>query len=894
MPVLDFSTLPPVIGQVPTTIQQKVQSEVKSMGDEMLRNVKTATKNPLDFKISMIKVPKANVSDVLPTTDTLKDNIVGNEKVNFEDPADVSAASESLLVNPSGDKMARRKQDLKRQKFYEDNLFESYAYSAQLQAQLAEMPQVLDDLITTATSDADENQAFRANYTARQTMSKLLGVIQRTKATQLQLYAAKDMGVNIKPRDAAIVAPALGKSLVGVGSSSDALDFAKGLVEKKKTEDDKSNDQTLDDLGHISEGKTIVQEAVEAHNMVADMQERKKIIEKHKRAVERHDNVVEQLAKNESCNKAKLATYYGSDASKVWSALTGWSSDMYSLVKANAALPEYEPDLSKGTALSTSETKSTDWAGSNKSNEDKAKASTAQYNGGKTAGDLAQQEQQKRAEAYARLSWDVGRKALIDLYDNQSKWGKSVKDFDPWEDQKTIYKAYLSAYYGAIKARYLCMHGATISNALSTYLPTSTSKTKYKIDLTSDNIYYEGKYNSYVYAEHQSFIADLNNGGVFTYSQNRLVTNEDGTTSTVTDTKYIPKYTDAATITPSPNCSHIAASSAAPNRPESPLPPYDEIIYLNGNDDDYMRGTSFKNSKTLYEYSRTEPYVDVETLSKADKSGDFDAYISANIYKVSGGEIREVRGIYPETPSPWAKMFAFQNSGSATSYSSDYFNNYKYLSTTSLYDNANSRLRFNSTTSEFGAVTDSGGYIKYTLLPEPSDIEGGEDKLGKLESNRISVWLGIKENEAQTKEESDEAKLYIKSANAEVASLLSRIGYNVPADFDLSDENDYNIAIQRLKQYKNQKVSETQKEVDAIKNTKEATVSQRLEELKSMLAALKTDKDEALQLSYSVAKSGNLAEQIKESEANKVAVSAYEDSATDSKKNENYDPMCEI
>ena len=27
------------------------------------------------------------------------------------------------------------------------------------------MPQVLDDLITTATSDADENQAFRANYT---------------------------------------------------------------------------------------------------------------------------------------------------------------------------------------------------------------------------------------------------------------------------------------------------------------------------------------------------------------------------------------------------------------------------------------------------------------------------------------------------------------------------------------------------------------------------------------------------------------------------------------------------------------------------------------------------------------------------------------------------------
>ena len=49
----------------------------------------------------------------------------------------------------------------KRKKFFEDNLFEAYAYSAQLQAQLTEMPQVLDDLISTATTDEDENQAYR-------------------------------------------------------------------------------------------------------------------------------------------------------------------------------------------------------------------------------------------------------------------------------------------------------------------------------------------------------------------------------------------------------------------------------------------------------------------------------------------------------------------------------------------------------------------------------------------------------------------------------------------------------------------------------------------------------------------------------------------------------------
>ena len=100
--------------------------------------------------------------------------------------------------------------------------------------------------------------------------------------------------------------------------------------------------------------------------MVADMQDRKKIIEKHKRSIERHDNVVEQLAENESCNTTKLATYYGNDASKAWSALTKWSQDMYSMVKASASLPEYEPNLSEGTTLSESETSSTDWEGSNK------------------------------------------------------------------------------------------------------------------------------------------------------------------------------------------------------------------------------------------------------------------------------------------------------------------------------------------------------------------------------------------------------------------------------------------------------------------------------------------------------------------------------------------------
>ena len=87
LPVLDFSTLPPVIGQIPTAIQQKVQSEVKSMGNEMLRNVKTATKNPLDFKIANIQVPKAKVADVLPSADTLTGTLGKGVSIDYKDPA---------------------------------------------------------------------------------------------------------------------------------------------------------------------------------------------------------------------------------------------------------------------------------------------------------------------------------------------------------------------------------------------------------------------------------------------------------------------------------------------------------------------------------------------------------------------------------------------------------------------------------------------------------------------------------------------------------------------------------------------------------------------------------------------------------------------------------------
>ena len=61
-----------------------------------------------------------------------------------------------------------------------------------------------------------------------------------------------------------------------------------------------------------------------------------------------------------------------------------------------------------------------------------------------------------------------------------------------------------------------------------------------------------------------------------------------------------------------------------------------------------------------------------------------------------------------------------------------------------------------------------------------------------------------------------------------------------------------------------------------------------------MINALNQDDAEMLQLSYSVAKSGNIQEKIKEAEANKVAVSTYEDNATASKDNEDFDPMCSV
>ena len=105
------------------------------------------------------------------------------------------------------------------------------------------------------------------------------------------------------------------------------------------------------------------------------------------------------------------------------------------------------------------------------------------------------------------------------------------------------------------------------------------------------------------------------------------------------------------------NCSYIASSSAAPTAPETALPPYNEIIYLTGDDRDYLN----KNNKKLDDYSRSSS-VAVATLEKADGSGDFDAFVSGNYYTRTGNTISEVRGIYPETPSPWVKMFKSMNS----------------------------------------------------------------------------------------------------------------------------------------------------------------------------------------------------------------------------------------
>jgi hypothetical protein len=815
-PVFDFSTVPVVIGQVPGTVLQKSQSLLKEQADQMTRNARSmkgnfsvngvskTLKNPSDFKIKKIQVPKLNPASRMNSIKTLATKDISGKNIDLKDPKKVAALAEGMLVSPGKNRQARDDHKRMRRQFYRDNIASSLAFSAHMQGQLEDMNQVIDDLAQTATTDGDENQSVRANLAARQTMNKLLNFVQTTKAERVKLKSAREIGVNIKPKEEAIYSNATGqetksslfsgKGVFGkwktsdieklanssagkkiIGSASVALGFSKA----PKKQDVKSSFSGLEEAAEATE---LAREAIDAHNGLFNIYSNKTTIDKYVRIIKRHDMILEAMRANDDCNIELLSHYY-SNPSEVWlgdkqmkdvndypnrGGLTAWVSGIYDSEIVNNALPEPKTDGLE--RLSEEEL-------------DELKGKTGSSSMGEEF-----DKQSAEMEGFARISWDVGRQALMNVYANQEKWGKIKQAFSIWYDQKELYGQYWDDKYDKIKKHYKCYHNQDIASGPS----------------IADGYKYNYRNYGQVVAAHKKFISQI---------------------ETAHKTTDAPSYAWNA-ANPKPNyCLGLKADFSAPKMVDKPLPPYKEIIYMDARD--------VENSE--------------------------------------GG----VSIPYPEMPKPWAEVIKLLD-GNGELYQ-------RYPVDGEIDRMLNVKEHYVA-----GKIVD-GKYVMghYAYSDVDWDSNWIDEDKGELPivSNRIANWLNLRKYEMDVGASREEAEVALEELDKQIKSDLSEFGYSVPEDFSIVNESDYEMAAQKYKKYRKEKVAEANEKIKVAQKAGK-TVQARLEGAKQVVAAIGYDNDAHIQMSFEVAGNPEFKDLISEGIANRVAASMYAKEAAASNANE--------
>ncbi len=118
-----------------------------------------------------------------------------------------------------------------------------------------------------------------------------------------------------------------------------------------------------------------------------------------------------------------------------------------------------------------------------------------------------------------------------------------------------------------------------------------------------------------------------------------------------------------------------------------------------------------------------------------------------------------------------------------------------------------------------------GNTVRYR--PEDYNAETGEIKNNSdgtprmpipLMTNRISSYLALVSAKEEQEPIKDRAVASIKEINEKVISILEKAGYSVPnpSTFDLSNEADYNMALQKLGELQNSKISSAKAKMQAL------------------------------------------------------------------------------
>ena len=142
--------------------------------------------------------------------------------------------------------------------------------------------------------------------------------------------------------------------------------------------------------------------------------------------------------------------------------------------------------------------------------------------------------------------------------------------------------------------------------------------------------------------------------------------------------------------------------------------------------------------------------------------------------------------------------------------------------------------------------------------------------------NQIGDFLDYVEVETTYRQTLEELKASLDEVNDMLKEQLVEAGFTPTSDFDISKDEDYELARSSLDRLKNKLVEEGFSGISGVNVSDNEVVEERLNKIKRIFTALRKDKDELLPLNENSPSDSELDEQIKTEEVNKSVGGEYD------------------
>lgn len=462
-----------------------------------ITNINQAKNSVFNFNFTSLVDGKVNPGQLEIEACKVKDI-----SVDIYDRASIETAVQKLFFQyPSADITEKQVYEEQARNFYEDSLVEIYTASRQLQQDVIERVDPTLEEAEKCLKDggcgipAANGNSESAYNTAKalESIDNLLESVQKAVALKAQLRAAKSI-LETEPAkyepDSQKVS-SLGLKAHYTVSSSRPLAFAQMDVESaaaaveeaavlqpsqgqafiNKTlsfsiapETDYEHPFTtagekLDELAKLEPINEEVTVAVNAHNMIRELESYRKGSTAYQEAVDRHKQIMEALYKSNQCTIAYLERRFMSPE-QVWSGnalmpetvnahelrtgISAWALDSYEAAKAAQTISTSADDVITPAIDADNE------AYSDITNPDAAM--DAMDSQGTLSGSPEKQEQMlEEGRAADMLPWQIGAETAKSMVNQASKWGTLKTEYPVWNDTKSFYNQYLRGKYDNIK-----------------------------------------------------------------------------------------------------------------------------------------------------------------------------------------------------------------------------------------------------------------------------------------------------------------------------------------------------------------------------------------------------------------------------------------------------------